>query len=383
MAAPTSVRDLRELARRRLPRALFEYADRGAFDEFTLTRNRRDFDVLTFRQRVLLDVSRMVLSTSILGQRAAIPVGIGPTGLAGFMRPRGEILSARAAEAFGVPYCLSTMSVCSLEEVRAAVKQPFWFQLYVMRDRGLTRSLIERAAQSGCSALMLTVDLPIQGHRHADAKNGLQIPPRLTLANFLDMLRRPAWLCRFLNSGARTFGNLAGHVPGADNLGTLSQWIASQFDPSLTWQDVEWIRGLWPNKLIVKGIMDPQDARLAVDAGADAIVVSNHGGRQLDGAPSTISVLPAIVAAIDGRREVLIDGGVLTGQDILKALALGARACLAGKAFLYGLGAMGEAGVSAALGMMERELRVSAALTGVTDINSVDRTLLAAPAGAR
>jgi len=375
----TSVLDLRELARRRVPRAFFEYADRGSYDEITLRDNRTALEAIRLRQRVLVDVDRCSLATTILGAPASMPLAIAPTGLTGLQWGGGEILGARAASNAGIPFCLSTMSICSIEHVRAAVAQPFWFQLYVMRDRGFTRSLIERAAAAACPALMLTLDLPVQGQRHREIKNGLTVPPRLTLRNFFDIAGKPAWAWRVLRAPSRSFGNLQGRVGGADSVLTLAQWIAQQFDPTLSWRDLDWIRGLWPGKLILKGILDPEDARLAVQAGVDAIVVSNHGGRQLDGAPATIEVLPRVVDAVAGRTEVLFDGGILSGQSLLKALALGARAGMIGKAFLYGLGARGEAGVTQVIEIIRKELGVSLALTGQTDVRSVTPDILHRP----
>jgi len=372
----TNVLDLRELARRRVPRAFFEYADRGSYDELSLRANRAALEAIRFRQRVMVDVADRNLATTMLGQPVSMPLALAPVGLTGLQRGGGEILAARAALAAGVPFCLSTMSICSIEQVRAALSAPFWFQLYVMRDRGFTASLIERAKEAQCSALMLTVDLQIQGQRHREHKNGLAVPPRLTLRNFFDILSKPAWAWSVLRGPSRSFGNLSGRVRDAASLTTLAQWIAQQFDPSLSWRDVEWIRSLWPGKLIVKGILDPQDARLAVQAGADAIVVSNHGGRQLDGAPATIHALPGVVDAVAGAREVWFDGGILSGQSLLKALALGASAGLIGKAFTYGLGARGEAGVSQAIEFIRRELDVSLALTGQTDVRKVTREVL-------
>jgi L-lactate dehydrogenase (cytochrome) len=374
--AINSIADLRELARRRIPRAIFEYADRGSYDEVTFHRNRRDLAALEFRQRVMVDVSQQSLATTMLGQAAAIPLAIGPTGLTGLFHADGEILGARAAEAFGVPFCLSTMSICSIEDVRGAVKQPFWFQLYLMRDRGFNEELIGRARAAQCSALMLTVDMPVQGVRRRDPKNGLSIPPRLTLRNAFDVATKPSWALKVLLGRRRTFGNLQQHMKGIGGLTTLSQWIGSQFDPSVTWKDIEWVRSRWPGKLMLKGILDAEDARLACAAGVDALVVSNHGGRQLDCGPSTISVLPEIAAAVDGRCEVLFDGGVQSGQDVLKALALGARGCFIGKAFLYALAAKGEAGVTLALDIIRKELQVTMALTGCTDIRTVNAELL-------
>src|SRR5665213_374574 len=316
MAVITSIADLRALARRRLPRAIFDYADGGSYDELTLKRNRRDLDAKVLRQRVMIDVSAQALATTIAGQPISMPLAIAPTGLAGLFYADGEIHGARAAEKFGIPFTLSTMSICSIEEVRAALSTPFWFQLYIMRDRGFTRSLIERAREAQCSALVLTMDLQIQGQRHRDLKNGLSIPPRLTLGNVLNTATKWGWLMNMATARRKSFGNLEGRVTGADGLTTLSQWVAAQFDPSVTWKDLEWIRTLWPGKLIVKGVLDPEDARLACEAGVDAIVVSNHGGRQLDGAPSSISMLPIVADTVEGRCEVLFDGGIQSGQDV-------------------------------------------------------------------
>jgi L-lactate dehydrogenase (cytochrome) len=376
MTVITSIRDLRELAQRRIPRAIFDYADGGAYEEITLRANRADLAALQLRQRVMIDVSKRNLATRIIGQDAAIPVALGPTGLCGLVHGDGEIHAARAAQAFGVPFCLSTMSICAIEDVRAAVKDPFWFQLYVMKDRGFTKALIERAVAAQCSALMLTVDLQIQGHRRRDTKNGLTVPPRLTLRNALDIATTPAWALKVLFGKRRSFGNLEGRLPEAGSLTTLAQWIGSQFDPSLTWKDLEWVRGIWPGKLILKGILDVEDAKIAAGFAPDAIVVSNHAGRQLDGAPSTISVLPPIVEAVGGKAEVIFDGGVQSGQDVLKALALGARSCLIGKAYLYALGALGGPGVSLALDILRKELDVSLALTGTTDVQYVRSSVL-------
>jgi L-lactate dehydrogenase (cytochrome) len=370
-----SIADLRELARRRIPRAIFEYADRGSYDEVTLERNRRDLGAIEFRQRVLRDLSTLSVASSMLGQAVSMPLAIAPTGLTGLFYGDGEIHGARAAQAFGIPFCLSTMSICSIEDVHQAVPEPFWFQVYLMRDRGFNQELIARAAAAHCSALVLTVDLQVQGLRRRDPKNGLSIPPRLTLRNALDIATKPAWALSVLCGKRRGFGNLVG-LGRPQGLTTLSEWIASQFDPSVTWQDLAWVRSLWPGKLIIKGILEAEDARTAAAQGVDAIVVSNHGGRQLDGAPSSISVLPEIVNAVAGRCEVWMDGGVQSGQDMLRALALGAKACLIGKSFLYALGAMGGAGVTLALNLLRRELEVSLALTGSTDIRQVDASIL-------
>lgn len=377
MPAITNNEDLRQLAMRRAPRAIFDYVDRGSYDEATLRANRSDLAALKLHQRVMIDVDQRSLQTTMLGQPVTMPVALAPTGLTGILHPDGEILAARAAQAFGVPFTLSTMSICSIEAVRAAVSQPFWFQLYVMRDRGFAASLIERAKAAQCSALMLTADLQIQGQRHRDIKNGLSVPPKLTLRNALDIASKPRWALGMLGTKHRNFGNLAGHIPGGGKgLTTLSQWIASQFDPTLSWKDVAWVRSLWPGKLIVKGILDADDARHAVEAGADAVVVSNHGGRQLDGAPSSIAALPHVVDAIGDRCEVWLDSGVRSGQDVVKALALGARATMIGKAFLYGLGAMGERGVTTALELIRKELDVSMALTGTRDVREIGPRML-------
>jgi len=376
MPTITNIQDLRALAARRIPRAIFDYADRGSYDEVTLRANRADLAAIGLRQRVMIDVDKRTVATTMLGEDVAMPLAIAPSGLTGLFHGDGEIHGARAAQAFGIPFTLSTMSICSIEDVRAAVNKPFWFQLYVMRDRGFSQSLIERAKAAQCSALVLTLDLQIQGQRHRDLKNGLTVPPRLTLMNAIDIATKPAWALKVLFGKRRSFGNLEGRVGGADSLTTLSQWTASQFDASLSWKDVEWVRSIWPGKLILKGVLDEEDAKIAASTGADAVVVSNHGGRQLDGARSSISALPGIVQAIGDKTEILFDGGVQSGQDILKAVALGARGCLMGKAFLYGLAAMGEKGVTLALEIMRKELDISMALTGLSDIKKVDRSSL-------
>ncbi len=371
-----SIADLRELARRRVPRAIFDYADRGSYDEITYDRNLADLKAIQLRQRVMVDVSAQQLSTTILGEQWSMPCGIGPTGLTGLFHANGEMLGARAAQAFGVPFCLSTMSICSIEDVRGAVQKPFWFQVYLMRDRSFNQELLERALAANCSAIMLTVDMPVQGVRRRDAKNGLAIPPRLTLKNAFEIAMRPAWAFKVLTGKRRTFGNLEARMKGTAGLKTLSEWIAQQFDPTVTWKDIAWLRQQWPRKIIIKGILDAEDARLACEHGVDAMVVSNHGGRQLDGARSTISALPEVVEAVAGRCEVLFDGGVRCGQDVLKALALGAKGCLIGKSFLYALAARGEAGVSLALDIIRKELAVSLALTGANDVRKVTRDIL-------
>jgi L-lactate dehydrogenase (cytochrome) len=375
MRVVNSIADLRELARQRMPRSLFEYVDGGSYDEITLLRNRRDFDALQLRQRVLVDVSRQSMVRDVLGRSANMPLVLAPAGMCGMVHGNGEIHAARAAEAFGIPFCLSTVSICSIEDVREATKAPFWFQLYVMKDRGYTTELIDRASAAGCPVLMMTVDIPVGALRRRDQKNGLSVPPRLTLRNAFNMASRPRWLWSVLTGKRREFGNLKAAVARARGV-PFAQWVASQFDSSVTWEDLAKIRAHWKGKLVIKGIMDAADARRAVELGADALVVSNHGGRQLDGAASTISVLPRIAEAVQGRCEVLLDSGIRSGQDMLKALALGATATLCGRAYLYGLGAMGEAGVAAALQIMSRELQVSMALTGCNDIRNAGSAIL-------
>lgn len=375
MRVINSIADLREIARRRVPRSIFQYVDHGSYDELTFHRNRTDLEALRFRQRVLIDVASQSMRKEILGAPASMPLAIAPTGLTGLVHRDGEILAAQAAEAFGVPFCLSTVSVCSIEDVREATTAPFWFQLYVMKDRGYTASLMDRAEAAGCPVLVLTVDIPVSGLRRRDAKNGLAVPPRLTLRNALDIATKPAWALGVMMGKRKTFGNLAAAMPHT-GVATLSQWISTQFDASVTWKDFEDIRRRWKGKLVIKGILDPEDARRAVQLGADGIVVSNHGGRQLDGAPSTIAALPRVVDAVAGASEVLFDGGIRSGQDILKALALGANAALTGRAFLYGLGAAGRAGVTSVLEIMARELQVSLALTGTNDVRDVTPQIL-------
>ena len=375
MKVINSIADLRAIARTRIPRSIFEYVDHGSYDEVTLRRNREDLDALQFRQRVLIDVARQSLATTIYGQDAAMPLVIAPTGMTGLVHADGEILAAQAAEAFGVPFTLSTVSICSIEDVRAAVKNPFWFQLYVMRDRGYTEVLLKRAAAAGCPLLMLTVDIPVSGLRRRDAKNGLAVPPRLTLRNLLDVATKPKWATQVLFGKRKTFGNLVDRMPHT-GLATLSQWISTQFDASVTWKDIDWVRERWPGKLVIKGILDAEDARQAASLGVDGLIVSNHGGRQLDGASSTIAALPAVVEAVQGRCEVLLDGGVRSGQDVLKAVALGARGAMTGRAFLYGLGAGGRSGVRQALEIIARELQVSLALTGCNDVREAGPALL-------
>jgi len=368
--------DFRAAARRRVPRAIFEYADRGSYDEITLRRNRSGFDALGLRQRVMVDVSKRSLATTLAGQASTLPLAIAPTGLTGLFHADGEILGARAAAAAGIPFCLSTMSICSIEDVRAASSTPFWFQLYLMRDRGFNAELIQRAQAAACPVLVLTLDLQVMGLRRRDAKNGLSVPPKFTFSNALDVLGKPGWVMGMLGTKHRSFGNLQGRLGGSEGLSTLSEWIAGQFDAGATWKDAAWVRERWPGKLVLKGVLDVDDARAAAAVGADAVVVSNHGGRQLDGARASISALPEIAAVLQGRCEVLFDGGVVSGQDVLKALALGARGCLIGKAFLYALAARGEAGVAQIIEVMRRELDVSMALVGKRDVHEVGGDIL-------
>ena len=378
MQTMTCIADLREVARRRVPRAFFDYADGGSYAEQTLNANRADLEQIRLRQRILVDVSRRSTQTTILGEPVSLPLALAPIGALGMQHGDGEILACRAAHAAGIPFILSTMSICSIEQVAAAVDKPFWFQLYVMKDRGFARSLIERAAAAKCSALVLTVDLQILGQRHRDIKNGMTVPPQWTIGKIVDMATKPAWLASVARARSRTFGNLAGYVTGnKEDVSSLSIWIAGQFDTTLNWKDVEWIRSLWPGKIILKGILDPEDARIAAKTGAAALVVSNHGGRQLDGAPSSISALPPIVDAVGSSIEVLFDGGIRSGQDIMRALALGAHACLSGRAYVYGLGAGGEAGVARAIEIMRNELSVTMALTGFNSIDEIDGRAIA------
>ncbi|MBN9473487.1 MAG: alpha-hydroxy-acid oxidizing enzyme [Bordetella sp. SCN 67-23] len=379
MPVITCIEDLRQLARKRVPRAFYDYADSGSYTESTYRANADDLAAIKLRQRVAVNVDNRSTRSTLLGQEVSMPVAISPTGLTGMQWADGEILGAQAAEQFGIPFTLSTMSICSIEDVAAATIQPFWFQLYVMRDREFIADLIRRAKAARCSALVLTLDLQILGQRHKDLKNGMTVPLRPTLANLLDLASRPAWALRMLGARRKTFGNLAGYVKDADGINSLARWTARQFDPTLSWKDVEWIKQQWGGKLILKGILDPEDARIAASCGADAIVVSNHGGRQLDGALSSIAALPAIVEAVGDRTEVLFDGGVRSGQDVLKALALGARGAMIGRAFLYGLGAMGRPGVDATLGIIQRELDVSMALTGTRTIAEIGPDILIRP----
>jgi L-lactate dehydrogenase (cytochrome) len=373
----TCIEDLRRVARRRVPRAFFDYAEAGSYSEQTLRANRADLERLKLRQRVLIDVAQRDLTTTIVGEKVALPFALAPIGLCGMQRGDGEILACRAAQAAGIPFTLSTMSICSIEDVAQATGRPFWFQLYVMRDRGFIKALIERALVAKCSALVLTVDLQVLGQRHCDIRNGMTVPPEIRLANLIDIGGKPAWALSIIRGKRKTFGNLAGHVRGMEDVNSLAQWTASQFDPTLNWKDVDWVRNLWPGKLILKGILDVEDARTAAKTGAAALVVSNHGGRQLDGAPSTISALPKIVEAVGSDIEVMFDGGIRSGQDVLRALALGARSCMIGRSYIYGLGAYGEAGVAKAIELMAKELDVTMALCGVRSLRNIDARVIA------
>lgn len=376
MSVITNIEDLRVLAKRRVPRMFYDYADSGSWTEGTYRANESDFRKILLRQRVACNMEGRSTRTTMVGQPAAMPVAIAPTGLTGMQHADGEILAARAAEKFGIPFTLSTMSICSIEDIAAHTKAPFWFQLYVMRDRGFIERLIDRAKAARCSALMLTLDLQILGQRHKDLKNGLSAPPKPTLANILNLMTKPRWCLGMLGTKRHSFGNIVGHAQGVGDLSSLSSWTAEQFDPRLSWADVEWIKKRWGGKLILKGIMDVEDARLAADSGADALIVSNHGGRQLDGAPSSIAALPAIAQAVGSRIEVWMDGGIRSGQDVLKAVALGAHGTLIGRSFLYGLGAMGEAGVTKCLEIIQKELDLTMAFCGHTDIRQVDKAIL-------
>ncbi|MBX8785120.1 alpha-hydroxy acid oxidase [Ochrobactrum sp. SFR4] len=376
MSTVLEIADLKKLARRRVPKMFFDYADSGAWTESTYRANESDFAKIKLRQRVLVDMTDRSLATTMIGQNVAMPVALSPTGLAGMQHADGEILAAQAAQEFGVPFTLSTMSICSIEDVAAATKKPFWFQLYVMKDRDFVRNLIERAKAAGCSALVLTLDLQILGQRHKDLRNGLSAPPKFTPKHIWQMMTRPQWCLGMLATQRRTFRNIAGHAKGVSDLSSLSSWTAEQFDPKLNWDDVEWIKKLWGGPLILKGILDEEDALMAAKTGADAIIVSNHGGRQLDGAPSSISMLPRIVDTVGDKVEIHLDGGIRSGQDVLKAVALGAKGTYIGRPFLYGLGAMGKAGVTKALEIIAREADVTMALCGKRRITDVDASIL-------
>jgi L-lactate dehydrogenase (cytochrome) len=372
----TNIEDLRVLAQKRVPRMFYDYADSGSWTESTYRANSADFQKIKLRQRVAVDMSNRSTRVKMVGQDAAMPVAIAPTGLTGMQHADGEILAARAAEKFGVPFTLSTMSICSLEDIAAHTKAPFWFQLYWMRDRAFMEALMDRAKAAGCSALVLTLDLQVLGQRHKDLKNGMTAPPKPTLKNILNLMTKPRWCLGMAGTRRHTFGNLVGHAKNVSDMSSLSAWTKEQFDPQLDWNDVEWIKQRWGGKLILKGIMDVEDAQLAMRSGADALVVSNHGGRQLDGAPSAIEALPAIADAVGSGIEVWMDSGIRSGQDVLKAWALGARGTMIGRSFLYGLGAMGEAGVTKCLEILHKELDVTMAFCGHTQLSKVDKNIL-------
>src|ERR1700736_732593 len=373
----TCIEGLRQVHMRKVPKAFFDYADRGSYAEETLRANREDLQAIKFRQRVLVDVSKRDLSTKILGEPAALPLILAPIGLLGMQYSDGEIHACRAAQAAGIPYTLSTMSICSIEDIAANVEKPFWFQLYVMKDRGFIKDLIQRAIAAKCSALVLTVDLQVIGQRHADIKNGMTVPPKWSLWKLWDFASKPAWVSGGLQGKRRTFGNIAGHVKNTEDLNRLAEWTASQFDTSLNWKDIEWVRGIWPGKLIIKGILDVEDAEEAAKTGAQALVVSNHGGRQLDGAPSSIEVLPEIADAVGSRMEIMFDGGIRSGQDLMRALALGARSAMIGRAYIHGLGAFGGPGVTKAIDLIRAELSTTMGLCGVNTIAEIDDQVLA------
>ncbi|MEO5737858.1 MAG: alpha-hydroxy acid oxidase [Variovorax sp.] len=373
----TCIEDLRVIAQRRVPRMFYDYADSGAWTEGTYRANEDDFRKIKLRQRVAVNMEGRSTRSTMVGQEVAMPVAIAPTGMTGMQHADGEILGARAAKAFGIPFTLSTMSICSLEDIAAGTgNHPFWFQLYVMKDRDFIERLIDRAKAANCSALQLTLDLQVLGQRHKDIKNGLTAPPKPTIANLINLATKPRWCMGMLGTKRRSFGNIVGHAKNVGDLSSLSSWTAEQFDPTLSWADVEWIKKRWGGMLILKGIMDVEDARLAASSGADALIVSNHGGRQLDGAQSSIEALPAIVEAVGTEIEVWMDGGIRSGQDVLKARALGARGVLIGRAFLYALGAYGEAGVTRALQILHKELDITMAFCGRTQIDEVDSSIL-------
>ena len=379
MSVITCIDDLRVIAKKRTPRMFYDYCESGSWTESTLHANEADLQAIKFRQRVAIDVDKRTTATKMLGEDVTMPVALAPTGLTGMQHADGEILAAQAAEAFGVPFTLSTMSICSIEDVAENTTKPFWFQLYVMRDRAFVHRLIERARAANCSALVITVDLQIMGQRHRDVKNGLSAPPKPTLGNMINLATKPGWCLKMLGTKRRNFGNVVGHVDGIEDVSSLAQWTAGQFDPTLSWDDVCELRRLWDGKVIIKGVMDVEDARKAVDVGADAIIVSNHGGRQLDGAPSSIAALPRIADAIGARCEIWMDGGIRSGQDVLRALALGAHGTMIGRAFLYGLAAGGRAGVRQVLDIMQKELDLTMAFCGRRHLDAVDSDILLPP----
>jgi L-lactate dehydrogenase (cytochrome) len=376
MPVITNIEDLRVLAEKRVPRMFYDYADSGSWTEGTYRANSHDFQKIKLRQRVAVNMENRSTATKMVGVDAKMPVCIAPVGLTGMQSADGEIKAAKAAEKFGIPFTLSTMSICSIEDIAENTSAPFWFQLYMMRDRKAMSKMIERARAARCSALVLTLDLQVIGQRHKDLKNGLTAPPKPTLANIINLMTKPRWCLGMLGTNRHTFRNLVGHVEAVSNMSSLAAWTNEQFDPRLSWDDVKWVKEQWGGKLILKGIQDVEDAQLAVASGADAIVVSNHGGRQLDGAPSSIAALPPIVAAVGDKTEVWMDGGIRSGQDVLKAWALGARGTMIGRAMVYGLGAMGEAGVTKALQIIHKELDITMAFCGHTDIQTVDKGIL-------
>jgi len=377
----TCIEDLKELYKKRVPRMFYDYAESGSWTESTFRDNEAAFSRIKLRQKILVDMEGRNLSTKMIGEDVAMPVALAPTGLTGMQYPDGEIHAARAAETFGVPFCLSTMSVCSIEDVAENTTRPFWFQLYVMKDKDYISRLIQRAKTAGCSALVLTLDLQIMGQRHKDIKNGLSTPPKPTLTNLINIATKPRWAFGMLGTKRRNFGNIVGHVKGLDNMTNLAQWTVSQFDPTLDWDDVRWIKDQWGGKLVLKGIMDADDAELAAKSGADALIVSNHGGRQLDGAAASLDVLPEIVDRVGDDIEVWMDGGIRSGQDVIKATALGAKGTMIGRAFLYGLGAMGAEGVTRCLEVISNELDLTMAFCGLKDINLVDESIIWRPKG--
>lgn len=376
MSIITTIEDLRVLAKRRVPRMFYDYADAGSWTESTYRANETDFAAIKFRQRVAVNLVDRSLKSTMIGQEVAMPVALAPTGLTGMQHADGEILAARAAEKIGVPFTLSTMSICSIEDVAARTTKPFWFQLYVMKDRDFIERLIDRAKAAQCSALVLTLDLQVLGQRHKDIRNGMTAPPKLTIPNMMNLATKPRWCLNMLRTPRRHFGNIVGHAKSVSDMSSLSSWTSQQFDPALSWKDVEWIKNRWGGKLIIKGIMDNEDARLCVESGADALIVSNHGGRQLDGAQSSIGALPGIVDAVGRQIEVHMDGGIRSGQDVIRALALGAQGVYIGRPFLYGLGAMGEAGVARCLEIIRNELDLTMAFCGLRDVRQVDRNIL-------
>jgi L-lactate dehydrogenase (cytochrome) len=379
MPVVTTIEDLRRMHVRRAPRMFYDYCDSGSWTEGTYRANEADFQKIKLRQRVAVNIDKRSVESTMIGRKVAMPVALAPVGMTGMQHADGEILAAKAAEAFGVPFTLSTMSICSIEDIAENTSKPFWFQLYVMRDRDFSGRLIDRAKAAGCDALVVTLDLQVLGQRHKDIKNGLSAPPKLNIPNIINMMTKPAWCLGMLGTRRREFRNIVGHVKGIENMASLSAWTAQQFDPTLSWDDLKWIRDRWSGKIILKGILDVEDAKLAVKAGADAIVVSNHGGRQLDGAPSSIEALPAIADAVGKKTEVWMDGGIRSGQDVLKAVALGAKGVMIGRAFVYGVGAMGQEGVAKALDIIRKELDTTMGFCGKTDIAQVDRTVLLNP----